>query len=255
MTQRSAPLQRILVFGATSAIAQRVLRLLVAGGASVYCVGRSDEKLGALLDDLRVRCRAGQTIEGAVADLRETRRHPALIEAARVALGDLDAVLVAHGALPDQKACEASVDEMLDAVAVNAGSVVSLLTLAANLFEAKGAGVIVAIGSVAGDRGRRGNYVYGSAKSLLSTFMQGLRHRLAGTCVRVVTIKPGFVDTPMTARFPRKGMLWSEPETIARGIVRAMQRANGEIYLPWFWYWIMLVIRIIPERVFLRLGV
>lgn len=253
MTNAAMPLRRVLVLGATSAIAQAVLRLLIAQGASVYCVGRNVGKLEALLGDLRVRGAVGQIVDGEAADLCEIGRHPALFESARRSLGDLDAVLVAHGMLPDQKLCESSVDRTLGALAVNGGSAVSFLTLAANVFESKGTGVIAAIGSVAGDRGRRSNYVYGSAKALVSTFMQGLRHRFAGTGVRVVTIKPGLIDTPMTADFEKKGVLWSDPETVARGIVQAMRHANGDVYLPWFWYWIMRVIRAIPERLFLRL--
>lgn len=255
MTRVTAPLRRVLVFGATSAIAQAVLRLLVVRGASVYCVGRSERKLAALLDDLRVRASAGQIVDGTVADLGEWQRHAALFEAARGALGEVDGVLVAHGVLPDQKACESSVDCALEAIMVNATSVVSLLTLAAERFASQGVGVIAAIGSVAGDRGRRGNYVYGAAKSLVSTFMQGLRHRFAGTGVRVVTIKPGLVDTPMTAGLATKGRLWVEPAGIAGAIVRALDRGNGDIYLPWFWSWIMRVIRMLPERLFLRLNI
>ena len=247
-------LRRILVFGATSAIAQYVLRLLVARGASVFCVGRSAQKLDAVLRDLKVRASGAQIIDGTVADLTTAERHPALFDRALASLGDLDTVLVAHGVLPDQTACEASIDATLEAVAVNGTSAISLLTIAANLLAEKGGGVIVAISSVAGDRGRRSNYVYGASKSLLNTFMQGIRHRLAGKGVRVVTIKPGFVDTPMTAPFDKGGPLWSEPVKIAAGIVRAMERSNGDVYLPWFWYWIMLAIRHIPERLFLRLN-
>jgi short-subunit dehydrogenase len=206
-----------------------------------------------VLSDLRVRGSDSQTIDGAMADLADVEHHATLFDSALASLRDLDAVLVAYGTLPDQEACESSVAATLEAMTVNGTSAVSLLTHAANLFEARGKGVIAAISSVAADRGRGSNYVYGAGKSLLSTFMQGLRHRLAGKGIRVVTIKPGFVDTPMTAEFDKGGILWSEPAGIAAGIVRAMDRSNGDVYLPWFWFWIMVVIRHIPERVFLRL--
>lgn len=254
MSGGAAALQRVLVFGATSSIAQEVLRVLVGRGASVCCVGRNEQKLAALLSDLRVRSVAGRVVEGMVADLEQTEKHATLFDAARDTLGDLDAILVAHGVLPDQTACETSAAAALEAIAINGTSVISLVTLAARLFEAKGAGVIAVIGSVAGDRGRKSNYVYGAAKGLVGVFMQGVRHRLAGTGVRVVTIKPGLVDTPMTAGFVKDSKLWSDPAVVARGIVRAMERSNGDVYLPWFWYWIMLVIRHIPERLFLRLN-
>jgi decaprenylphospho-beta-D-erythro-pentofuranosid-2-ulose 2-reductase len=246
-------LERVLVFGATSAIAQAVLRRLVARGCSVYCVARGADKLEAVLQDLRVRA-AGGDVAGETADLLETGRHPALFEAAAARLGEIDAVLVAHGTLPDQAACQASVGQTLAAVAENGTSVLSLLTIAANDLEPRGRGAIAAITSVAGDRGRGSNYVYGASKSLVSTFLQGLRLRLEPRGVRVITVKPGFVDTPMTAAIEPKGILWSRPETVARDIVRALERGRGELYTPWYWYWIMLVIRHLPEPIFRRLG-
>jgi len=246
-------LQKVLVFGANSAIAQEVLRLLVSGGASVYCVGRNESKLAAVLADLRVRAGPDQTVDGITADLLEFGRHAALFAAAESSLGGFDAVLIAHGTLPDQQACEASVEQALAAIRENAVSVVSLLTLAANYFEPRGRGVIAAISSVAGDRGRRSNYVYGCSKSLVSTFLQGLRNRLSVRGIDVVTIKPGFVDTPMTEAIAGKGMLWSQPATVARSIVTAMERGRNEVYTPWFWFWIMTLLRHVPESVFKRL--
>ena len=109
------------------------------------------------------------------------------------------------------------------------------------------------IGSVAGDRGRQSNYVYGAAKGMVSLFLQGLRNRLAKQGVQVLTIKPGFVDTPMTAAFS-KGALWAKPDDIARGIVRAVDRKSDEVYLPGFWWVIMTIIRHIPERIFKKLS-
>ena len=266
--------QKVLVLGATSAIAQAVLRRLVARGASVYCVGRDAARLEAVLADLRVRAgpapvvtgpapvATGSTpvvagsapvVAGEAADLLDFERHESLFAAAEARIGELDAVLIAHGTLPEQSACEASVERTLAAIAENATSVVSLLTIAANRFEPRGRGVIAAISSVAGDRGRRSNYVYGASKSLVSTFLQGLRNRLAARGVRVLTVKPAFIDTPMTAGIAPKGALWSTPDVVARDIVRAMERGRDEIYTPWFWYWIMLVLRHVPEALFKRL--
>jgi len=122
---------------------------------------------------------------------------------------------------------------------------------AATRFEARRAGTIAVITSVAGVRGRASNFVYGSAKSLVSTLLEGLRHRMHGRGVAVVDIRPGFVDTPMTAAFP-KGPLWAAPGRVARDIVRAVDRGAGVAYTPWFWRWIMLVVRHIPEPVFVR---
>ncbi len=248
-------LNRVLILGATSAIAEQTARLLVAQGAHVYCVGRNPEKLQLMMDDLKVRAGSGQSIDGQAADLNEMDRHESLIEAAQTALGNLDAVLIAHGTLPDQKACEKEAEQALKEIQINALSVISLLTLLANQFEARQqGGVLAVISSVAGDRGRQSNYVYGAAKGMVSLFMQGLRNRLSRSKISVVTIKPGFVDTPMTDGFEKSGPLWAKPEVIAKGIVLAMQKGKDEVYLPGFWWGIMLIIRHIPERLFKRLS-
>jgi decaprenylphospho-beta-D-erythro-pentofuranosid-2-ulose 2-reductase len=251
--QRS--LKRVLVFGATSAIAQAVLRELVARGSSVYCVGRDQQRLEALLADLRVRAGASRAIDGRSADLLDTSGHRELFVAADARFGQPDAVLIAHGILPDQAGCESSLEETLAAISVNATSVVSLLTIAASQFETRGSGVIATITSIAGDRGRRSNYVYGSAKSLVSAFLQGLRLRLEPRGVRVIDIKPGFVRTPMTAHLTQQGPLWADPAPVGASIARAMERKSGVVYVPWFWYWIMLIVRHMPHGLFRRLRI
>lgn len=248
------PIRNVIIFGATSAIAQQVARLLVQDGASVYCVGRNADKLSALLADLRVRASSSQRIEGYVADLQEHEYHGNLLDRAIAALGTIDAVLIAHGTLPDQKRCESDIAYLRNEIDANALSVICLLTVLANHFEAQGRGVIAVISSVAGDRGRQSNYAYGAAKGMVSLFLQGLRNRLARKGVHVLTIKPGFVDTPMTRHIDKSGPLWVGPDVIARGIVHAMRKGRNQVYLPWFWHAIMLVIRNIPETVFKRMS-
>ena len=245
-------MHKVLIFGATSAIAQAAARLMVARGCDVFAVGRNEQKLGALVADLRVRSGPGQTIGFACADLDHLEAYEDLFEAAKRKLGTIDVVLIAQGSLPDQRACEAAPEALLAAMHTNATSAIVLASMAAG-YIADG-GTIAAIGSVAGDRGRQSNYVYGAAKGMLALFMQGLRNRLAGRGIQVLTIKPGFVDTPMTAGFESKGLLWATPERVAAGIVRAIDRRRDVVYLPWFWGPIMLVIKHIPERVFKRLS-
>jgi decaprenylphospho-beta-D-erythro-pentofuranosid-2-ulose 2-reductase len=246
-------LAKILIFGANSAIAAAAARLWTANGDSLFLVGRDPRKLDAIVGDLAVRKSGGQTIVGASADLNDFTRHAALLDEARAALGGLDVVLIAHGSLPNQAACAASVDVTLDEIRTNALSVIALLTQVANDFERQGQGVIAVIGSVAGDRGRQSNYVYGAAKGMVAIFLQGLRNRLATSGVAVVTIKPGFVDTPMTAGIARKGALWAQPGDVAKGIVGAVEKRRDVVYLPGFWRLIMLVVRAVPERVFKRM--
>ncbi|MFT0772866.1 SDR family oxidoreductase [Psychrobacter aquimaris] len=247
-------LNRIVIFGATSAIAEHTARQLVQNGASVYCIGRNTNKLNRIIADLKVRSVNNQVVDGINADLADTAQHPILIEQAIKSLGGLDAVLIAYGTLPDQRACEADAELTQKEIQINALSVINLLTLLANYFETQGKGVIATISSVAGDRGRQSNYVYGAAKGMVSLFLQGLRNRLMAKGVSVVTIKPGFVDSPMTADFDKSGPLWVKPEVIATGIIKAMQKGKNEVYLPWFWWGIMQIIKHIPEAIFKRLS-
>ena len=244
-------MQKVLIVGATSAIAEASARLWAARGDALFLVGRNATRLEIIAADLSVRGAA--TVGCFVMDAADTAKHAAMLDAAFIALGGLDVALIAHGTLPDQKACEASVELTLKEIDNNGLSVVALATLLGDKFEAQGHGSLAVIGSVAGDRGRQSNYVYGAAKGLVSLFLQGLRNRLAKKGVQVLTIKPGFVDTPMTASF-KKGALWAQPDDIARGILRAIEQRKDIVYLPGFWRLIMLIIRHIPERVFKRLS-
>lgn len=244
-------MQKVLIIGATSAIAEACARLCAARGDALFLVGRNATRLETIAADLRVR---GAAAVGCfVMDATDTTKHTAMLDAATNALGGVDVALIAHGTLPDQKACEASVELTLKEIDNNGLSVVALATLLGEQLEAQGQGSLAVISSVAGDRGRQSNYVYGAAKGLVSIFLQGLRNRLSKKGVQVLTIKPGFVDTPMTASFT-KGALWAQPDDIARGILRAIEQRKDVVYLPGFWRLIMLIIRHIPERVFNRLS-
>jgi decaprenylphospho-beta-D-erythro-pentofuranosid-2-ulose 2-reductase len=244
-------MKRVLIIGATSAIAEATARLLAAKDAAFYLVARNPERLQSVADDLRVR--SGHGVETATLDLTDYSAYAGIVEQAQAILGELDIVLIAHGTLPDQMVCEASAEETRRQIEVNALSVISLLTHLANHFVQQGHGTIAVISSVAGDRGRQSNYVYGSAKAAVTIFLQGLRNRLHRSGVHVMTVKPGFVDTPMTREF-RKGALWASPEQIARGIVRGIERRKDVVYLPGFWRFVMRIIREIPEPIFKRLS-
>jgi short-subunit dehydrogenase len=243
-------MNRVLIIGATSAIAEATARLFAGRGAKLYLAARNPQKLEAIAADLKVRGAAQMETE--VLDANDFPAHENLPQRAAAALGGLDVLLIAHGTLPDQAACQQSFPATLEALNINAIGVISMLTHAANYFEQQGSGSIAVISSVSGDRGRQSNYVYGAAKAAVSVFLQGLRNRLQPAGVHVLTIKPGFVDTPMTREF-KKGLLWAQPETIAAGIYRALEQRRDEVYLPWFWRWIMLAIRLIPERMFKRM--
>jgi short-subunit dehydrogenase len=240
----------ILIVGASSAIAEQVARKLVRPDADFYLTGRDAGRLDIIAADLRVR--GARQVATEALDVVDAVRLDGLVARAAQALGGLDTVVFAAGLLPDPERVGGDADLLRRTMAVNATSAMAVLNQAADLFERQGHGRMVAIGSVAGDRGRAVNYAYGAAKGALAIFASGLRQRLAGKGVQVLLVKPGFVDTPMTAEFD-KGPLWASPERVAADIVRAMARGRSVIYTPGFWRWIMLVIRLIPERLFVRL--
>jgi hypothetical protein len=242
-------MRKILIVGATSAIAEATARHFARAGDRLYLVGRNHDRLSAVVADLRTR--GANQVESLAMDANDTDGHAQLLDYAHAALEGLDTLLIAHGTLSDQKACEASFATTLQELQTNCLSTISLLTHAANYFETQRTGTIAVISSVAGDRGRQSNYVYGTAKAAINTFLQGLRNRLYRSGVHVLTIKPGFVDTPMTANF-RKGLLWASAETVGAGIYHGIQTKQDVIYLPWFWHGIMSVIGAIPEALFKR---
>lgn len=244
-------MKKILVIGATSAIAEATARRFASRGAELFLLARNPERLTSLGEDLKVR--GASSVHSEIFDANDFTLHPGVIANVIEQLGGLDLVIIAHGTLGDQKACEQDVALALSELNTNALSVISLLTPLANHFERQGHGSIAVISSVAGDRGRQSNYIYGTAKGALSIFLQGLRNRLYKSGVQVLTIKPGFVDTPMTAAFP-KGPLWATPEKVASDIEKAIGKGKDELYTPGFWYLIMAIIRSIPEFIFKRLS-
>jgi hypothetical protein len=248
MTTGSPP--RVLIVGATSAIAGELARRYAAKGARLMLLGRRMPALEAAAADLRVR--GASEVAVAHFDADEVAQHPALMASAWARWQGLDIAVIAHGVLPDQAVDQASASQALRDFDTNARSVISVLTELGNAFERQGSGVIGVISSPAGDRGRASNYVYGAAKAAVSNFCSGLRHRLFRHGVRVVTILPGFVDTPMTAGLPKSGPLWAQPARVAADIERALERRNGNLYTPWFWRWIMLIVLHLPQALFLR---
>lgn len=243
-------MQKVIIIGAASAIAEATARIYASRGARLFLVARNAQKLADMGADLKVR--GAESVETAMLDVNRTDAHTGVLDHAWTFLGTPDVALIAHGTLPDQQACEASVQIALAEFATNATSTIALLTDVAHRMQAARQGSIAVISSVAGDRGRASNYLYGAAKAAVSTFLSGLRQRLNGDGVNVLTIKPGFVDTPMTRDF-KKGALWARPDAVARGIVKAIDQHKAVAYLPWFWWGIMLIIRNVPEFVFRKI--
>jgi short-subunit dehydrogenase len=241
------PPDRILVLGATSAIATAVIRQLVTPSAHFFLVARSKEKLTAVAQDLLVR--GASRVDMMVVDLDDIQAQAQMLNVATSQLGGIDLALLAHGVLGDQAAAERDYFAAEPTLVTNFLSPVSLLTWLANYCVAQGRGTLAVISSVAGDRGRKSNYVYGASKAGLDAFLSGLRNRCDRSGVQVLTIKPGFVATPMTATIP-KNRLFATPERVATDILKAVRKRKDVVYVPWFWRPIMTIIQAVPERIF-----
>ena len=251
-SQASTAMKKVVVLGATSGIALEVERQLARRGCELLLVARSPQRLLAVQSDLVVR--GARQVLTCAADLAAIERHAGIFEFVRRSLPDYDTVLLAYGAMHEQRDSETSVDVLLEELNVNYVSAAALLTLFAADLEQRRTGCIAAITSVAGDRGRRSNYVYGSAKGALSLFLQGLRSRLHPAGVKVITIKPGPVQTAMTDHMPNAAR-FANPEVVARDIVRALeQRAPDVLYTPKIWRYVMAAVEHIPETIFKRLS-
>jgi short-subunit dehydrogenase len=243
----SAAARRIAILGAASAIAEAAARLWAVDGARFALVGRNSDRLQAIAADLKARGAA--QAEAVVADCAAADAEAVLERIAGV-LGGLDVVLAAYGVLGDQARLDRDADAAQVVMQTNFISATGWCLAAANRFERQRSGSLVVIGSVAGDRGRASNYVYGASKAGLGVLVEGLAHRLAKSGARAVLIKPGFVDTPMTAAVIEKGPLWASPEAVAKVIVAAADRGGPVVYAPWFWRGIMFVVRNVPSAIF-----
>lgn len=242
---------KILAVGASSVIIHETLKNFAADGAELFLVARNADKLTIVRDDLLAR--GAKRVESYTLDLNQFDEHQTMLDAAIEQLKGLDVVLMGHGTLGDQSASQASVELTLHELNTNFLSAVSLLTLIANYMEKQGRGSITVISSVAGDRGRGSNYIYGTAMAGKTAFLQGLRNRLAKSGVHVLTVKPGFVDTPMTAQV-KKNALFADPSDVGLAIYKAMKAGKNDLYVPFFWRYIMLIIIHIPEFIFKRLS-
>lgn len=250
MRRRSAGTQTVAIFGATSAIAAAVARRYAEAHSRLILIGRNTAALAAMAADLGVR--GAPETHVLRADFEHLEDPPGVTRQAWDHFGGIDIALIAYGTMPCQEEAERSGLMTGTVITVNFTSPAIVLNELARRFQAQGHGTIAAITSIAGDRGRMSNYVYGAAKGGLQLFLEGLRHRLAASGVAVVDIRPGFVATKMTAHLERKGLLWVGPDRVARDIVGAIQAGQAIRYTPGFWRWIMLVVRALPRFVFHR---
>ncbi|MDH3360228.1 MAG: SDR family oxidoreductase [Desulfobulbaceae bacterium] len=243
--------QNILIIGAASGIAEAVARRYAVQGARLFLVARNKSKLQAVSADLVAR--GAKEVQIFVMDANHSDLIPKMVDAAWQAFGTIDVALVAHGTLPDQQRIEIDIAYAIAEFRTNAESVIACLAGLAGRFELQGNGVIAVIGSVAGDRGRASNYLYGAAKAAIDTYASGLRARLFESGVHVLTIKPGFVATLMTAKLNLPVFLTVTPQKVALDICKAISKKQDVLYTPWFWKWIMMIIRWVPTVLFKRM--
>jgi short-subunit dehydrogenase len=241
---------RILILGATSAIAQAYARRR-AQGTDFILAGRHEDRLKAIAADV-VACGAASA-EPLVIDLAELEGIEPAVVALRARAGEVDEALIAYGTLGEQAVSERDLDEAIATIDTNFTSA-AMWSLALLKDRPPGPFTLVVIGSVAGDRGRASNFIYGSAKGALDRFLEGLTQKYDGTGVRIIRVKPGFVDTPMTAAY-EKTALFVTPDKVAADIARAVAKGRRVVYTPWFWWPIMAIIRHLPWFVFRRLKI
>ncbi len=245
-------MSNVVIIGATSAVAQEVAKLHAAERDTLILIGRNATRLEDIQNDLMVRGAADVSI--LVYDLLEDDKHDELCEQIFEHMIKPDYVYMAHGVLPDQNTCGGNYVAAKAAFNANCLSHISLLIRISTRLKALQAGTLAVISSVAGDRGRKSNYIYGSAKAMLSAYLQGLRNELFAYGVHVLDVKPGFIDTPMTADIEKKGALWATPQKVAEDIITAARKKKNTLYTPWFWFLIMTIIKNIPESIFKRLN-
>jgi short-subunit dehydrogenase len=244
--------KHIVIVGATSGIAEQCARIWIKESALMLTlVGRDRNKTQTLANDLAVR-NPSATIKVVTTDFLSPKEIAQSVETIFTE-APVSIALIAHGSLPDQQQCQQDLKFNQHTLEVNGISPVLFAEAFATQMEKAQQGSLALIGSVAGDRGRASNYVYGSAKAMITAFTSGLRQRLHKSNVAVVTIKPGFIDTPMTAEF-KKGLLWAKPEAVAATIVKAIDAEKSEVYVPAFWWAVIAVIKAIPNDIFKRIS-
>jgi len=242
--------KNIVIFGATSAIAQAVAVEHARLGYGIYIIGRNQHKLDDIQNNLQVV--GAPKVQSFCLDLNTFAEHETLINTIHQQVGQFDRIIFAQGTLPENSESAQSYANSLQSIQDNCLNTISLATPLANILANQKYGNMAFISSVAGDRGRQSNYIYGASKAMITTFAAGLRNRLYPSQVHIMTVKPGFVDTPMTAGL-QKGALWAQPEDVATAIMKGFDSRQNTLYTPWFWRYIMLIIMHIPEFIFKRL--
>jgi len=242
-------MKQLLILGATSDVAKALAHQFAGQGYNITLAARNSERLADVVTDIEIR----HSVQAAAVefDALDFGGHAAFYNSLTP---KPDVVISVFGYLGNQETAQTDFAEAQQIVNTNYTGAVSILNVVANDFERRKAGTMIGISSVAGDRGRKSNYIYGSAKAGFTAYLSGLRNRLQKSNVHVMTVKPGFIRTKMTANMPLPGPVTAKPEQVARDIFRAYQKKSNQLYTLWMWKYIMLIIRHLPEPIFKRLN-
>lgn len=239
----------VLIVGAKSDIAKAIAREYAKNGYDLYLGARDVNELESFASDIRIR--TGKNVELLELDILDFESHQVFYEKLEEKpVGLISAV----GFLGEQEIAQSDFMESKKIIDSNYTGLVSLFNIVANNFEERRSGFLVGISSVAGERGRKSNYIYGSAKAAFTVYLSGLRNRLYNAGVQVLTVKPGFVATNMTKDMDLPEKLTAQPKEVAEKVFKAQQKGKNIIYTKWIWKWIMLFIKMIPENQFKKMN-
>jgi decaprenylphospho-beta-D-erythro-pentofuranosid-2-ulose 2-reductase len=245
-------MENVLILGATSGIGKSMASYFGSQGANLILAGRDKSELNLIARDIELRYAV--IVHVLFFEALDFKSHEDFFKDCLEIYPSLDGVFLSYGYMVDQEEAAIDFDSANKMMNINYNSPVSILNIIANHFEEQGKGFICVISSVAGDRGRQSNYIYGSSKAALSVYLQGLRNRLSKSNVFVITVKPGFVDTQMTYGILKDSPLVAKPEQVSKSIYQAIQKKKDVAYTPAFWEYIMLIIKNIPEKIFKRMS-
>lgn len=241
----------VLILGSTSLIARASAAEFASRNHDVYFAGRNKDETEKIARDFQIRYKIKSY--GVEFNATEYNSHKNFIKNIFSQITDLNCIIIAFGYLGKQEISQENFDEAQKVIDTNFTGVVSICERIAPYFISKSSGTIAVISSVAGDRGRQSNYIYGSSKAALTTYLSGLRSRLFRHNVHVLTVKPGFVDTPMTYGMKIPKLLLASPQKVGKNIYKAIIKKKDIVYTPFYWKWIMLIVKLIPEFIFKKL--
>ena len=238
----------VLILGGNSDVGKSIARDFSKLGSNIILTSRKKGQLDSFKSDLKIRYSIKCDLE--FFDVLDFNSHESFYFNLKK---KPDIVISCIGYLDNQEKSENSFEESLKSIQTNFTGLVSILNVVSNDFESRKSGIIVGISSVAGDRGRGSNYIYGCSKSGFTSYLSGLRNRLNKSNVKVITVKPGFIKTKMTNHLDLPKLLTASPDYISNVIINSIRKNKNVIYIKWFWRWIMLIIKIIPESIFQKM--